>query len=87
MALTFVKTRLLDREVKTKNETSDTSIKVLITGREDQSSNFKKIKVAHPKSKKLHRKSGKRNFKPKKNSSNLQCFHYAKKGHKLQDCH
>ena len=81
LTLAFVKTRLLDHEVKIQSESKDTSAKVL---------HAESVNVETSKSHKFQQKGQfKRRF-PKskfKKNSNLKCHYCGRKGHIKKDCY
>lgn len=72
LTLCFVKTRLLDQEVKLKNEGSDTSTKVLHVRAETSGRRF-------------DIRSNPKNLKDTKKI--LKCYHCGRKGHVKKDCY
>lgn len=91
LTLAFVKTRLLDHEIKLKNESTDTSCKILHV--ENQSENFKKRKFDNSKYNNKNNykdyKEIKNNYKNKslKRTQNIKCFHCGRKGHAKKNCY
>ena len=88
MTLAFVKTRLLDHEVKLKTESKDASVKVLQAVHEDTAANTKMNNFKYPKFR-GHSKNNnnKKNFKSKKkNFGNLKCHHCGRKKYLIKNC-
>lgn len=85
LTLAFVKTRLLDHEVKLKNESSDTSVKVLQVERKNRHE-FRKRKFDNSQINKGNNSYNQKYNKQKKNSHFLKCYHCGRKGHVKTDC-
>lgn len=86
LTLAHVKIRLLDHEVKLRNESSDTSRKVLHTEKTinfTRKSNFKNNKVQ----KNYHGNNKTQFLKKNPNHAALKCHHCGRKGHIKPDCH
>lgn len=86
LSLAFVKTRLLDHEVKLINESRDTSVKVLQADNSDQ---LIKKRNFHQKPTKNY-KQGQYKIKPFKSnkmSPNIKCHHCGRKGHTKKNCY
>ena len=81
LTVAFVKTRLLDHEVKLETESRDTRAKVLNVNRrsDTQNFNFKRNNF------KKYNKKKHSNFKPKI-KNNIKCHHCGRKGHKIINC-
>ena len=89
LTLAFVKTRLLDHEVKLRTESKDTSVKVLQAVHEDTAANTKKNNFKSPKFRGHFNKNNNnnKNFKSKKkNFGNLKCHHCGRKNYLIKDC-
>lgn len=82
LTLAFVKTRLLDHEVKLKNESNDTSVKVLQTTVENKGQ-FRKRKFEN----RTPNNYNQRDQKAKKKSYFVKCHHCGRKGHVKNDCY
>ena len=81
----FVKIKLLDYEVKLKNEKSDTSVKVLKTEKKSEHEKIKKNKVFKGNFNKKQFKT-KQNFKDRFHKFNKKCEHCGRKNHEKKDC-
>lgn len=81
LTLAFVKTRLLDHEVKLRNESSDTSAKILHV--ETKNNTINKRKFNDPQQNNI----GYQNNKHSKSLQFLKCHHCGRKGHKKSDCY
>ena len=89
LTLAFVKTQLLDHEVKLRTESKDTSVKVLQAVHEDTAANIKKNNFKNPKFRGHFNKNNnnKKKFKSKKkNFGILKCHHCGRKNHLIKDC-
>ena len=89
LTLAFVKTRLLDHEVKLRTESKDTSVKVLQAVHKDTAANTKKNNFKNPKFRGHFNKNNnnKKNFKSKKkNCENLKCHHCGRKNYLSKRC-
>ena len=88
LTLAFVKTRLLDHEVKLKTESSDTSVKVLQASQENGQIKRKQNNLTNSKFKgKFKKNHNRRNFKSnRKNSGNIKCYHCGRNNHVIKDC-
>lgn len=89
LTLAFVKTRLLDHEVKLAAENRDTSLKVLHV--ETRTSTFKNkpnLGTSNFKFNKNFNHGSKQKYKPNKktNNNNIKCYHCGRKGHTINDC-
>lgn len=81
LTLAFVKTRLLDHEVKLKNECSDTSVKILQAERTTVKDNRKrKYDNSQPGNNSYHKDN-------KQNRKFVKCHHCGRKGHIKNDCY
>ena len=88
ITLAFVKTRLLDHEVKLTTESSSTSGKVLQAQRMNARS-LRENNNENPKTfkKQWYQKKNKKQFpKTNKDASAVKCHHCGRKGHKIKDC-
>ena len=85
LTLGFIKTRLLDHEVKVRNESSDTSVKVLQANKGNiaKRQNFEFPRLP----KKFYRGQHKTwSFKPNRSLSIVKCHHCGRMGHVKKDC-
>lgn len=83
LTLAFVKTRLLDHEVKLKNESSDTSVKVLQAQNTNNNMTWRKRKFDNSQPTSHHQK----NNKDKRKRPFMKCHHCGRKGHVKNDCY
>lgn len=77
ITLGFVKTRLLDHEVKLKNESRDTSLKILHVEEKYNKNRYNRTKQNYLKNT-TFKKTNKQKF--------VKCHYCGRKGHKKQDC-
>ena len=91
--LSYVKNRLLDYEVKMKNKSCDTSMKVLVAQNDSENKfknyykgNFKQGFKSYKKNNKFNNIYKNHNSKKWHNGQNLTCYHCKKKGHKISEC-
>ncbi|KOC58961.1 Copia protein [Habropoda laboriosa] len=85
LTLAFVKTRLLDHEVKIKAESTDTSAKVLYTGNAINTTRQPDFDIS--KTKGFARKFGQFNrFKNNRRIPGIKCHHCNKLGHMKREC-
>lgn len=84
LTLAFVKTRLLDHEVKISHENRDTSAKVLNADIRDDSTKNRHFTPRRP-----HYKRGIKSqyFKNNKKNSDVKCHHCGRKGHVKKNCY
>ncbi|CAH0564599.1 unnamed protein product [Brassicogethes aeneus] len=88
LSLAFVKTRLLDHEVKLSNENRDTSRKVLLIDKKSDTPEENRFKMSnipkrHNQFPKFHQQN---KFKGTRKASGLKCHHCGRKGHFKRDC-
>lgn len=82
LTLAFVKTRLLDHEVKLKNESNDTSAKVLQAAAEGKKRQFRKRNFEN------HTFSNNQKDQNTRKKFNIaKCYHCGRKGHVKNDCY
>lgn len=81
LTLSFVKTRLLDHEVKLRNESTDTSAKVLQSETRPFTSRKRKFENPHHTSNSQYKKDNRA-----KKTSFMKCHHCGRKGHMKNDC-
>lgn len=88
LTLGFVKTRLLDHEVKLKTEGTDTSAKVLQASKEESTASVKQNSFKNSKFKRNFKKNqNKHHFKNNnKKQGNLKCHHCGRNNHLIKDC-
>ena len=91
LSLVFVKTLLLDHEVKVTNESRDTSTKALLSDKQplmaEENRRFKPSPRQISKYQNKFRKLPQNNrFKNKKETNSAKCHHYGRPGHFKRDC-
>lgn len=82
LTLAFVKTRLLDQEIKLKRESADTSGKVLQAERDNNYVMEQKKNV-----KPFRNEPYKRHFSKVRKAKNIKCYHCGRIGHIKKDCY
>lgn len=87
LTLAFVKTRLLDHEVKLKNESSDTSAKVLQADCRDETLNKSNFGVPKKNFRKDNYKMHTSKFSGRSQKTNIKCHHCGRKGHIKKNCY
>lgn len=85
LTLAFVKTRLLDHEVKLRNESCDTSSKVLHV--ENKTENFYKRRKMEQQRPTNNYKTQNYKRQTQNNAHFMKCYHCGRKGHTKKDCY
>lgn len=88
LSLAFVKTRLLDHEVKLLIETRDTSSKVLLSDKKNHTiEDSTRYRVNHgPKRYQFPKFNQQNRYKINKKANGVKCHHCGRKGHFKRDC-
>ncbi|CAK9821259.1 Copia protein [Anthophora retusa] len=88
LTIAFVKTRLLDYEIKLKTESTCTSSKILQAHQWTQNENINSNKNQKQYKKKgiINKKQRYQPFKSGKQGSNIKCHHCGRKGHVIKNC-